>query len=159
MKIKIITFVAMLVFVFVTYRFYTKYTIDTSLRSVVWNDLNNAFDDYSNVANPTEIDDKGLFIDFLSDKKKYTDLVENLGYVDFRMIYINNELFIYSIGYDQNNDFASKFYIPNKVGYLRSLFIDGDIILLKKDMVLSPVDDEESAIPPPPPFPPDTVTD
>ena len=82
--------------------------------------------------------DSGFFPTKSSEFKNYLLQNENYYFIrnylerfNYHIIQINDTLFVYINGYDNDNDSCKTFYYNDSCNFCQSLFINGDLVLLK----------------------------
>jgi hypothetical protein len=72
------------------------------------------------------------------------DFIEWLGNLNYRLDYQYESILIYDFGFDNNDDSCRITYKADSISFIKSLFIDGDIILYEGFADFSPYSNKDS---------------
>src|SRR6478736_5770390 len=60
--------------------------------------------------------------------KEYLGIINSIDY-NLKYDSVSEEVYLYSNGMDWDDDGLSKSYLPKKFGFLKSMFVDGDLLI------------------------------
>lgn len=89
--------------------------------------------DYKNITGELP-KDRTVFLNFLEkNQETYEFIIKDLTTVEFGLVPLQDSVCVYSNGFDGDDDLGKKLYSYDDVGFLESLFIDGDILIICED--------------------------